>query len=62
LGGAAAGGAQAASTGPQRQTEIGWLKPRETRSVSWTVRGPGTVTVTIGSTRGGVDSRTLTVR
>lgn len=37
--------------------EIGWLKPGETKSVSWTVKGTGPFKVTIGSTRGGTDSR-----
>ncbi len=51
-----------APTGSRRATDIGWLKAGETRTMSWTVRGAGTVTVSIASTRGGVDSRTLTVR
>jgi hypothetical protein len=51
-----------APTGPRRETEIGWLKPGETRTVTWTVRGSGQVSVTVGSTRGGVDTRSLTVR
>ncbi len=59
-GGQAAG--VAAPTGPRRATDIGWLKAGETRTMTWTVRGAGTVTVSIASTRGGVDSRTLTVR
>ena len=37
--------------------EIGWLKPGETRTVSWTVKGAGAAKVTVGSTRGGVDTR-----
>ncbi len=61
-GGPPPAGAPAAPTGPRRDTEIGWLKPGETRTVSWTVSGPGMVTATIGSTRGGVDSRSLTLR
>ncbi len=42
--------------------EIGWLKPGETKSVTWQVTGAGTATVTIGSTRGGVDSREVAIR
>ncbi len=46
----------------QRPTiEIGWLKPGETRTVSWQVKGTGTATVTIGSTRGGVDRKDVEV-
>jgi hypothetical protein len=41
--------------------EIGWLKPGETKSVSWTVKGAGTATVTVGSTRGGVDRREVRI-
>jgi len=47
---------------PRQTQNIGWLKPGEQRTVTWTVRGAGPVTVSIASTRGGVDSRTLTVR
>ena len=42
--------------------EIDWLKPGETKSVSWQVKGSGQVTVAIESTRGGVDSRPLDLR
>ncbi|HET9372745.1 MAG TPA: M14 family metallopeptidase [Vicinamibacterales bacterium] len=59
-GGGGRGGAQPQA--PRRATEIGWLKPGETKTVSWTVSGTGTATVTIGSTRGGVDRRTVAVR
>ncbi len=41
---------------------IGWLKPGETRTVAWTVRGAGAVTVSVASTRGGTDSRTVEIR
>lgn len=73
-GGAGAGGASIGRAGgpagpgrggpaaPRRSQEIGWLKPGETRTVSWTVQGTGTATVTIGSTRGGVDRRSVAVR
>ena len=42
--------------------EIGWLQPGETKRVSWRVKGPGEVKLTIGSTRGGLDSRTLELK
>jgi hypothetical protein len=42
--------------------EIGWLKPGEQKTVTWKVKGPGQITVRIGSTRGGVDQRTLEVK
>ena len=42
--------------------EIGWLKPGETKSVKWRVKGAGRVKLTIASTRGGVDSREVELR
>jgi len=54
-----AGGGEAA---PRATEAIGWLKPGETRTVSWIVSGAGPVTLAIESTRGGVDRRRLTVR
>jgi len=50
--------------GPRQRTgiEIGWLKPGETRTVSWQVKGSGEATVSIGSTRGGLDTRVLRVQ
>ena len=42
--------------------EIGWLKPGETKRVSWTVKGAGNARVTIGSTRGGVDAQEVVVK
>jgi hypothetical protein len=50
--------------GPRQRAaiELGWLKPGETRRVSWQVKGTGDVTVTVGSTRGGVATRTVQVR
>jgi hypothetical protein len=49
---------------PRQRTaiEIDWLKPGETKRARWLVKGPGRVTVTIGSTRGGSDSRELDLR
>ena len=41
---------------------IGWLKPGETKTVTWLVRGPGPVTVTVGSTRGGVATQTVEIK
>jgi len=45
-----------------RPVEIGWLKPGETKTVSWQVKGAGKATVTIGSTRGGVDKKEIEVK
>jgi hypothetical protein len=42
--------------------EIGWLKPGETRRVTWRVKGEGSVTVTIGSTRGGVETKQVPLK
>lgn len=42
--------------------EIDWLKPGETRRVTWQVSGTGEARVSIGSTRGGLDSRTLPLK
>jgi hypothetical protein len=62
-GGGGRGGRQGgAAAGPRAAEQIGWLKPGETRTVSWTVAGTGTVTLAIESTRGGVDRRTLALR
>ncbi len=46
---------------PRAVTEIDWLKPGETRTASWCVKGRGKVTVTVGSTRGGVDRKDVTI-
>jgi hypothetical protein len=59
------GGTGAAPVKEPRQrtaVEIGWLKPGETRRVSWQVIGSGEVQLTIGSTRGGLDTRSLSVK
>jgi hypothetical protein len=46
----------------QRTTiEIDWLKPGETKSVTWQIKGSGSIKVAVGSTRGGLDSRELTL-
>ncbi len=61
-GGRGGGGGQ--DTDARRRTAegIGWLKPGEERTLSWTVRGPGSITLSIGSTRGGTDSRTIEIK
>ena len=56
------GPATAPTTGPRQSSELGWLKPGEQKTVSWTVRGAGNVTVGIESTRGGVDRRTVSLK
>ena len=62
-GGGRGGGRGNAPAGPPRAAnEIGWLKPGEQKTVTWQVRGAGTVTVEIASTRGGVDRRTVDVK
>jgi hypothetical protein len=50
--------------GPRQRPgiELDWLKPGETKRVSWRIKGAGEVTLTIGSTRGGIDSRALVVQ
>jgi len=48
--------------GQRAAIEIDWLKPGETKRVTWTVSGAGTATVSIGSTRGGVDRREVEIR
>jgi len=53
-----------APEGQPRQTtavEIDWLKPGETKQAHWLVKGTGEVVVTVGSTRGGMDTRDLTL-
>ena len=42
--------------------EIGWLKPGESRTVTWLVKGAGTATVSIASTRGGVDRKDVVIK
>jgi hypothetical protein len=42
--------------------EIDWLKPGETKRVTWRIKGAGKATVSIGSTRGGTDSRDVEIR
>ncbi len=42
--------------------EIGWLKPGETKRAAWRVKGEGTLTVGIGSTRGGVDTKQVPLK
>lgn len=57
------GGAAPDPNARRRTAEgIGWLKPGETRTIAWTVRGAGPVTITVGSTRGGTDSRVVEIK
>ena len=42
--------------------DIGWLKPGESKTVTWQVMGAGTATVSVSSTRGGVDRRDVAIR
>jgi hypothetical protein len=53
------------ATGQPRQRtaiEIDWLAPGETKTVKWQVKGAGQARVTIGSTRGGVDSKQIELK
>ncbi|MDQ3070867.1 MAG: peptidase, partial [Acidobacteriota bacterium] len=53
----------AAPANPARaRQEIGWLKAGEKKTVTLKVRTAGSAKITIGSTRGGVDTRTIDVR
>jgi hypothetical protein len=47
---------------PAAAVEIGWLKPGESKSVTWLVKGAGTATVSAASTRGGVDRKDVAVK
>ena len=47
---------------PQTAIEIDSIKPGETKTATWQVKGSGTATVAISSTRGGVDKREVTVQ
>ena len=42
--------------------EIDWLKPGETKSVTWQVKGAGTIKVAVASTRGGLDSKEIELK
>jgi hypothetical protein len=42
--------------------DIGWLKPGESKTVTWQVKGAGAATVAVASTRGGVDRRDVAVK
>ncbi len=52
---------QPAEGQPRQRTaiEVDWLNPGEKKTVKWQIKGDGEVTVAIGSTRGGTDSRKL---
>jgi hypothetical protein len=47
---------------PSATIEIGWLKPGESRTVTWQVKGAGTAAVAVASTRGGVDRRDVVIQ
>jgi hypothetical protein len=53
---------QAGQPRQRAAVEIEWLKPGETKRVAWRVKGEGSVTVSIGSTRGGTDSRQVLLK
>jgi hypothetical protein len=42
--------------------EIDWLEPGETKRVAWQVKGQGSVAVTVGSTRGGTDTKQVLLK
>lgn len=52
----------AGGTRQRAAIEIGWLKPGETKTVTWQVKGAGKIKVTMGSTRGGTDAREVELR
>jgi len=57
------GGGAPDPTARRRTAEgLGWLKPGETKTVTWVVRGAGPVTVTFGSTRGGVATQVVEIK
>ena len=57
------GGGPGGAEVPARANEdIGWLKAGETKTVTFKVKGTGTAKVTIGSTRGGVDTTTVEIK
>ena len=47
---------------PRATEDIGWLKAGETKTVTFKVKGTGSAKVTIGSTRGGVDTTTVDIK
>lgn len=62
FGGRGGGAPDAPPANPRQTQNVGWLKAGEERTYTWTVRGTGPVTVSIASTRGGTDTRTVNVR
>jgi hypothetical protein len=48
--------------GQSPTVEIGWLKPGESKTVTWQVKGNGTASVAVSSTRGGVDRRDVAIK
>ena len=45
-----------------RVVDLGWLKAGETKVIRWQVKGTGAITVSIASTRGGVDRKDAVVQ
>lgn len=56
------GGPGGAPATARANEDIGWLKAGETKTVTFKVKGAGTAKVTIGSTRGGVDTTTVEIK
>jgi hypothetical protein len=42
--------------------EIGWLKAGESKTVAWQVKGAGTASLSVSSTRGGIDRRDVAIK
>lgn len=55
-------GGQGPASSSRASEEIGWLKPGETKTVTFKVKGAGTANVTFGSTRGGVAKTTVEIK
>jgi hypothetical protein len=60
--GARGGGPGEPAAGPRVSQNIGWLKPGEQRSFTWTIRGAGAITASVASTRGGVATTVVPVK
>ena len=45
-----------------RVVDLGWLKAGETKVIRWQVKGTGAITVSIASTRGGIDRKDVVVQ
>ena len=60
--GRGAGPGEPAASATRVSSNIGWLKPGEQRTITWTIRGAGNVTASIASTRGGVATAVVAVK